>query len=56
MLNGFVTIIKNTLDSKLSIVFTQQIMKLPLDKMEDNPMNSSSYVENIKHEVSGLVY
>lgn len=50
------TIIKNTLDSKLSIVFTQQIMKLPLDKMEDNPMNSSSYVENIKHEVSGLVY
>ena len=48
-------IIRNNLDNKLNHVFTNQIIKLPLDKMEDNPMNSSSYVETIKTEVSAVV-
>ena len=56
LLNSFVTILKNTLDLKLNYVFSNQMLKLHLDKMEDNPMNSSSYVENIKMEVSGLVF
>lgn len=55
-LNGFVNIIKGTLDTKLNLIFNNHLLKLPLDKMEDHPMNSSTYVENIKMEVSGLVF
>ena len=55
-LNTFVGIIKNTLDNKLVQIFTNQVLKLPLDKMEENPMNSSPYVENIKSCVSGVIF